>query len=135
MNGKILTLLIPSYNMEKYLINCLTSLIVHEKLMKKLEVLVVNDGSKDKTSEIAHRFEKQYPDTFRVIDKKNGNYGSCINRGLKEANGQFIKILDADDTFETSNFSKYLDFLDVGGVQIVTAFLQILLWLSQMEKS
>lgn len=108
---KLLTIIIPSYNMESYLANCLSSLIVKDELMQLLDILVINDGSKDKTSEIAHRFSEKYSSAIRVIDKENGNYGSCINRGLKEAAGAFIKILDADDTFETANFEKYVMLL------------------------
>ena len=77
---KILTVVVPTYNMEQYLDRCLTSLIIDDDKMALLEVLVVNDGSKDRSSEIAHSYEARYPDTFRVIDKENGNYGSCINR-------------------------------------------------------
>lgn len=80
---KILTIVIPTYNMQDYLRRCLDSLIVPEEQMKHLEVLVVNDGSKDNSSAIAHEYQDKYPDTFRVIDKENGNYGSCVNRGLR----------------------------------------------------
>ena len=61
---KLLTIVVPTYNMEKYLDKCLTSLIVEEPLMSQLEVLVVNDGSKDRSSEIAHGYEQLYPDTL-----------------------------------------------------------------------
>lgn len=105
---KLITVIVPTYNMEKYLDRCLTSLLVPSELMELLEVLVINDGSKDKSLEIAHHYEKQYPQTFRVIDKENGNYGSCINRGLKEATGKYIKILDADDYFVNSNWAIFL---------------------------
>ncbi len=109
---KILSIIIPTYNMEKYLDKCLTSLIIDDKeLMKQLEVLVVNDGSKDSSSGIGHKYESLYPDTFRVIDKENGNYGSCVNRGLKEAKGKYIKVLDADDSFKTANFTRFINLL------------------------
>ena len=108
---KILTIVIPTYNMQDYLRRCLDSLIVPEEQMKQLEVLVVNDGSKDNSSAIAHEYQDMYPDTFRVIDKENGNYGSCVNRGLKEATGKYIKILDADDWFDTDGLLKYVAFL------------------------
>lgn len=98
--------------MEKYLDKCLTSLIINNlKLMKQLEVLVIIDGATDRSSEIAHEYEKNYSDTFRVIDKENGNYGSCINRGLKEATGKYIKILDADDWFDTNTFQLFMNRL------------------------
>lgn len=106
---KILSIIIPTYNMEKYLDKCLSSLILEDKeLMKILEVLVIIDGAKDHSSEIAHTYQDKYPDTFVVIDKENGNYGSCINRGLKEATGKYLKVLDADDCFNTAAFGKLL---------------------------
>lgn len=108
---KILTLVIPTYNMQDYLRRCLDSLVVPEEQLKQLEVLVINDGSKDKSSFIAHEYQDKYPDTFRVIDKENGNYGSCVNRGLKEATGKYIKILDADDYFNSENLASYLFLL------------------------
>ena len=97
--------------MEKYLDRCLSSLIVKGEQMDNLEVLVINDGSKDRSSEIAHAYEIRYPQTFRVIDKENGNYGSCVNRGLNEAQGKYIKVLDADDTFDNKAFSAFIDVL------------------------
>ena len=112
---KALTIIVPSYNMEKYLAKCCESVVLEPELMECLEVIVVNDGSTDKTSEIAHSFERRYPGTFRVIDKENGHYGSCVNRGLAEAKGEFVKLLDADDTFDNKVFADYMRFL-VGGV-------------------
>lgn len=105
---KILTIVIPTYNMQDYLRRCLDSLIVPEEQMQLLEVLVVNDGSKDNSSAIAHEYQDKYPGTFRVIDKENGNYGSCVNRGLKEATGKYIKILDADDWFDTKALTSFV---------------------------
>jgi glycosyltransferase involved in cell wall biosynthesis len=116
---KILTIIIPTYNMEKYLHKCLDSLIVSDVNMKRLEVLIVNDGSKDVSSQIAHEYENKYPKTFRVIDKENGNYGSCINRGLKEAMGKYVKVLDADDYYDTAVFDKFIAFLEENDVDLV----------------
>lgn len=111
--NKILTIIVPSYNMEAYLPKCLGSLIIDDKkLLQKLDVIVVNDGSKDRTSEIAHAFEAKYPGVFRVIDKANGNYGSCINAALPVAEGRFIKVLDADDSFDVMGFVRSLRYLD-----------------------
>lgn len=106
---KLLSVIVPSYNMEKYLPKCLGSLVVDDAdMLNRLDVIVVNDGSKDRTSEIAHGFEAKYPGVFRVIDKANGNYGSCINAALPTAKGRFVKILDADDTYDTAAFGRYL---------------------------
>ena len=109
---KLLTIVIPTYNMQDYLHRCLGSLIVMPDLMEQLEVLVVNDGSKDNSSAIAHEYQDKYSDIFRVIDKENGNYGSCVNRGLAEAHGKYIKVLDADDWFDSKNFETFLSFLE-----------------------
>ena len=111
MSEKILSIIVPSYNMEKYLPKCLGSLIVAPELMERLEVLIVNDGSKDRTSEIAHEFAAKWPQTFTVIDKENGHYGSCVNAALKHTTGLFVRLLDADDTYDTDNFSIWLKFV------------------------
>lgn len=116
---KILTIVIPTYNMEKYLDKCLSSLIVSDENMRQLEVLVINDGSKDRSSEIAHSYESRFPQTFRVIDKENGNYGSCVNRGFKEATGKYIKILDADDSFDTNIFDSFISYLTEEDVDLI----------------
>ena len=118
--NKILTVIIPTYNMEKYLRKCLMSLVLKDPDIRNLlEVLVINDGSKDASSAIGKEFQSQYPECFRVIDKDNGNYGSCVNRGLSEATGKYVKILDADDYFDTTAFLKYLEKLQTLDVDIV----------------
>lgn len=117
--NKLLTIVIPTYNMQVYLHRCLDSLIVPDEQMAQLEVLVINDGSKDNSSAIAHEYETKYPSTFCVIDKENGNYGSCVNRGLAEASGKYIKVLDADDWFDTTEFSRYLKALQQVDVDMV----------------
>ena len=109
---KLLTIIIPTYNMEKYLRKCLSSLIVKDvDFMPMLEVLVIIDGATDRSSEIAHEYAKRYPETFQIIDKENGNYGSCVNKGLEIAKGKYVKVLDADDSFDTNHFEDYLRFL------------------------
>ena len=119
--GKVLTVIIPTYNMELYLDRCLSSLIVPN--IEMLEVLVINDGSKDKSSEIAHKYEEMYPTTFKVFDKANGNYGSCVNVGLSNATGKYCRILDADDYYSTDNLSLYLLYLmNVDSDVIFTSF-------------
>lgn len=111
---KLLTIIVPTYNMEAYLDKCLTSLIVGDadsRLMQELEVLVINDGSTDRSSQIAHGYEARYPATFRVVDKENGNYGSCINAALPLVTGKYVKVLDADDWFDTAVLAEYLAYL------------------------
>lgn len=118
-NQKILSIIIPTYNMEKYLPKCLDSLISAKEVLCKMEILIINDGSKDASSRIAHEYQSRYPDSIIVIDKENGNYGSCVNRGLKEATGKYIKVLDADDWFLTQNLKRYIDVLAAQDVDLV----------------
>ena len=120
----ILTIIIPTYNMEKYLRHCLDSLIVPN--MDKVEVLVINDGSKDSSSAIGHEYQDKYPQTFRVIDKENGNYGSCVNRSLKEATGKYVKVLDADDSFDKGTFKTFIEKLqNIDSDLVLTDFVTV----------
>lgn len=96
---KILSVVVPTYNMEAYLDRCLSSFVLSEEYVSALEVIVVNDGSRDGSSSIAHRYASDYPGTFIAVDKENGNYGSCVNKGLELASGKYFRILDADDWF------------------------------------
>lgn len=107
---KLLSIVIPTYNMQDYLHKCLDSLII-EKNFNLLDIIIVNDGSKDNSLKIAQEYVERYPSVYRVIDKPNGNYGSCVNIGLKNALGKYIKILDADDWFNTQFISILLDYI------------------------
>ena len=76
---KLLSLAIAAYNMEAFLDQCLKS-VTRFDIPDSLEVIVVNDGSKDRTSEIAHAYNKIRPDNNKVITKEKDTYGSCINK-------------------------------------------------------
>lgn len=108
---KLLTVVVPAYNMENYLDRCLGSFIIKEKLMKFLDIIVVNDGSTDNTLNIALKYENKYPDVFRVISKENGGHGSAINTGIANAKGKFFKVVDADDSVNTSSLINHLIYL------------------------
>ena len=109
---KVLTISIASYNTESTLGETLKSLIIEERWMDKLEIIIVNDGSKDSTSEIAHDFAKKYPNSVLVIDKQNGGYGSTINSSLALAKGKYYKLLDGDDWFNTEDLPSFLEYLE-----------------------
>jgi glycosyltransferase involved in cell wall biosynthesis len=116
MVNKILSIIIPTYNMELYLKRCIDSLVTAKQTLGDTEIIVVNDGSKDKSLSIANGYKELYPESLIVIDKTNGNYGSCINAALKIASGKYIKVLDADDWFNTNalvEFVMCLKSLDV----------------------
>ncbi|HOQ36812.1 MAG TPA: glycosyltransferase family 2 protein [Acetivibrio sp.] len=108
---KTLSIVVPSYNMEKYIGRCLDSFI-SEKIMDRIEVLVINDGSKDSTLQIAKGYEEKYPGTFIAVDKINGGHGSTINKGIELATGKYFKVVDADDWVDTDALIKLVDFLD-----------------------
>lgn len=106
---KIVTIAIPTYNMGKYLGRCLDSLLIKDSsLLSLVEILVINDGSSDNSLEIACKYEALFPNIIRVIDKPNGNYGSCLNVAFQEAKGTYFRTLDADDWFDTDAFSSYI---------------------------
>lgn len=103
---KNLTISIAAYNVEKYIEETLSSLVCEN--MDLLEVLIIDDGSKDKTYEISKEFEKKYKGVFKVIKKSNGGYGSTINVGIEYAHGKYFKQLDGDDKYDTSALNKFL---------------------------
>lgn len=105
---KILSIVIPTYNVEKYLRRCLDSLVYDESVLEDIELLVVNDGSKDNSLEIAKEYEKKYPKTIKVIDKENGGHGSTINAGLKVAKGEYFRVIDSDDWVNIDEFADYV---------------------------
>ena len=123
---KLLSIIIPAYNMEAYLPQCVES-ILRTPSLAAVEIVVVNDGSKDKTLRIARQYADRYAETVRVIDKPNGNYGSTINAALKVVQGEYVKILDADDRFDGSCVAAFIAFLrKMSGVDmVVTPFIEV----------
>lgn len=107
---KTLTIVVPAYNVEKYLKRCLDSVKL-ESVMSDIEVLIVNDGSKDSTPEIAMEYERRYPQTYRLINKENGGHGSTINTGIQQATGKYFKVVDGDDWLNTDELQQYIEIL------------------------
>lgn len=94
--------------MASLLPRCLDSLVKAEGASDYLETIVVNDGSKDNSLQVAQEWNVKYPDIVTVIDKPNGNYGSTINAALPIAKGKYVKVLDSDDWFDTVVLSEFL---------------------------
>ena len=115
---KILSISIAAYNIEKYIHNLLDSFLVNE-ILSKLEVIIVNDGSRDRTSKIAKEYQKKYPDTFILIDKENGGYGSTINTAVKIASGKYFKTIDGDDWVDSDGLCKLIKYLCITDDDIV----------------
>ena len=105
--SKLLTIVIPCYNVEQYLAGCLDSILLSE-YNDVLEVLAINDGSRDGTLALAREYEKRFPDILRVVDKPNGGWGTVINLAIKEARGRYFKILDSDDWFDKAAFAEFM---------------------------
>lgn len=116
--GKILTIVIPSYNVEKTLNGTVDSMI-ELSILKDLEILIIDDGSKDSTSVIGKEYEKIYPDTVHCISKINGGHGSTINTGIKKAKGKYFKVVDGDDWVITDNLKKLIEQLKVIDTDII----------------
>lgn len=108
---KIISFIIPSFNVEQYLETCLDSFVA-SGVMEQIEVIVVNDGSKDRTADIANGYVARFPDTFRLINKENGGHGSTINVGTDVAVGKFVKIIDADDWIVSENLAMLIQNLE-----------------------
>ena len=109
--GKVLSVCVPSYNMEKYLNRCIDSFLVPE-VLDRLELIIVNDGSTDKTLSIANDYKARYPQSIVVIDKPNGHYGSCVNASLKVATGKYFRIVDADDWVDSNALVTFINKLE-----------------------
>ena len=110
--AKVLTISVAAYNVEDSLEDTLRSLVTDPETMDRMEVLVVDDGSVDRTAEIADRYAAAYPRTFRLIRKSNGGYGSTINVSTAEAQGLYFKQLDGGDAYFAANLPDFVDFLD-----------------------
>lgn len=98
------SVIIPVYNVEKYIEKCLDSLV--NQTLKEIEIIVVNDGSPDNSQEIIDKFQKKYPKKIKSFIKENGGQGSARNFGLKHATGEYIGYVDSDDYVEKTMFEK-----------------------------
>lgn len=107
---KVLTVVVPSYNAEKYLQEDIPYFL-DEEILNDVEILIINDGSRDGTQKVGEGFQNGYPDSVRVIKKENGGHGSAVNTGILEAKGRYLKIVDADDWVDTTNFKKLVQVL------------------------
>lgn len=111
MKDKILTISIAAYNSEKYIRRCLDS-VLNCNNYDKLEIFVIDDGGIDKTLEIAKEYADKYTNIIFSIHKENGGWGSTVNYSIDNATGKYIKLLDADDEFNSYKLDEYIDFLE-----------------------
>ena len=118
MQEKILSVVVPSYNIERFIDRLMDSLIrgMGENA-DRVEILLVNDGSSDRTPALARGYEERYPGCVRLLDKENGGHGSTINLGIREASGVYVRALDGDDWVDPEAFAALLTFLAGQDVQ------------------
>ncbi len=100
---KVLSVAIPSYNSEKYLNKCVDSLLASGD---GIEILIVNDGSSDRTAEIADQYEAEYPGRVRAIHQQNAGHGGAVNAGIANATGKYFKVVDSDDWVDSEALKK-----------------------------
>ena len=118
---KLLSVTIPCYNSQDYMENCIKSLLPGGD---DVEILVIDDGSKDSTPEIADAYAKKYPGIVRAIHQENGGHGEAVNAGIRNATGLFFKVVDSDDWVDAEAYAKILDKLRdlAGGAKTLDMF-------------
>ncbi|MBE5892161.1 MAG: glycosyltransferase [Lachnospiraceae bacterium] len=117
MKNVVVSIVVPVYNMENFLVRCLTSLLQQDK--KNIEIILVNDGSTDRSEEICNEYASEYPDLIRVIHKENGGLSSARNTGIIHANGKYIIFPDPDDWVEPNYIEKGLELQEAYNVDLV----------------
>ena len=105
---KLLSIAVPCYNSEAYMENCIRSLLVGGD---EVEILIVDDGSTDRTAEIADRLERRHPGIIRAIHQPNKGHGGAVNTGIANATGLYFKVVDSDDKVRASAYRSILDVL------------------------
>lgn len=102
---KYITFAVPCYNSQDYMRRCIDSLLPGGR---DVEIILINDGSTDRTAGIADEYQLMYPDIVRVIHKENGGHGSGVNKGLELARGVYYKVVDSDDWLDPDSYRKLL---------------------------
>lgn len=118
--NKILTIVIPSYNVENTLEKTVNSLLIPDQNLRGLmDILIVDDGSSDGTADLARNFERLYPGIIRMWNKENGGHGSTINVGIEQAYGKYLKVVDGDDWLDTKALESFIKVLQETDADLV----------------
>lgn len=105
---KLLSIAIPCYNSSAYMRKCIDSLLPGGE---DVEIIIVNDGSKDNTPDIAEEYRERFPSIVKVVNKENGGHGSAVNAGIEQASGLYYKVVDSDDWVNQSAYIQILNTL------------------------
>ena len=112
-----LSIIVPVYNVEKYLEECVDSLL--NQTLQDLEIFLVDDGSTDRSGEIADRYAREYPDKVHTLHLNNGGQGRARNAALPMASGDYVGFVDSDDWIERDMYEKLLDRAEKTGADVV----------------
>lgn len=115
------TVIVPVYNVEQYLARCLQSLVEQDYDKSKIEILVIEDRSTDKSKEIVEQYAKEYSFITPKYLEKNQGVSYARNRGIKEAQGNFIMFCDSDDYYEKNTISKFMEIVNTKNADFVMA--------------
>ncbi|MGL5820684.1 MAG: glycosyltransferase [Sarcina sp.] len=111
----LLSIVIPVYNVENYLEECINSVICESD---NLEIILVNDGSKDSSLEICKKYEDKYSNV-KIVDKENGGLSSARNAGLEVAKGKYILFLDSDDYLVKGSIPKIMEYINNKDIDVI----------------
>lgn len=118
MTGKKISVIIPAYNVEKYMRRCLDSLV--NQTYENLEIIIVNDGSTDGTGKILHEYAERFPEKVSVYDRENGGQAEARNFGLAKATGEYIGFVDSDDFVSAVMYERLYEEAERTGCDLVT---------------
>ena len=117
MSPKV-SVIVPVYNNEVFVVSCIKSLLA--QTLQDIEVIAINDGSTDNSSEILHQFADS-DSRLIVVDKENGGYGVGINTGLDMARGEYVTILESDDFADLDMLETLVNYADAFNLEVVRA--------------
>ena len=106
---KLITFAVPCYNSQDYMRRCIDTLLTGGE---KVEIIIVNDGSKDRTGEIADEYAAKYPTIVKAVHQENQGHGQGVNVGLAHATGEFYKVVDSDDWLDTEALKEVLERME-----------------------
>ena len=105
---KLITFTVPCYNSAAYMEHCVDTLLQGGD---DIEIILVDDGSKDETGAIADAWAEKYPDIIRVIHQENGGHGEGVNQGIRNAQGLYFKVVDSDDWLDGESLARVMEKL------------------------
>jgi len=106
----MISVVVPVYNVEKYIVTCLNSIVKQKE--RDFELILVNDGSKDRSMDLAQDFLRDKDVTWKIINKENGGLASARNEGIRKAKGEYVVCIDADDAISEDFLSEMLKHMD-----------------------